>query len=104
MSKFSDFNYSPFTRSTNGQFNPKLYNNVGAVTGCTGVKRMLGGSRAPPNYYYGFKHVDTNAASALRGSYPPIVTQSHSQCAGRRKRTRRRTNRKRKESNKNCDI
>ena len=89
MSKFSDFSYSPYTNSTNSQFNPNLYNKTGAVTGCTGIKKILGGSRSPPNYYYGFKQVDQNTASALRGSYPPMVTRSHSQCAGKRRRTRR---------------
>ena len=101
MSKFSDCRYTPYTNSTNSQFNPALYSNTGAVTGCVGTKSMSGGGDIPTSSYYGLKSVDQNAASALRGSYPPMTVQSHSQCAGSRKRRgKKRTNTRRKKGSK----
>lgn len=90
MSKYSDFRYTPYTNSTNSQFNPALYNNKGAITGCVGTKDMSGGGDIPTSSYYGLKTIDNNTASVLRGSYPPMTVQSHSQCAGSRKRGRKR--------------
>ena len=89
MSKFATFRYSPYTNSTNSQFNPALYNNKGAITGCVGTKDMRGGENIKTSSYYGLKAVDQNTASVLRGSYAPIVVQSHSQCAGGKKRKSR---------------
>ena len=93
MSKFSNFRYSPYTNSTNSQFNPVLYNNKGAITGCVGAKDMRGGENIKTSSYYGLKAVDQNTASVLRGSYAPVLVQSHSQCAGGRKRKSRKMKR-----------
>ena len=63
MSKFSDFSYSPYTNSTNSQFNPALYNNKGANAGCVGTKNMAGGSNITTSSFYGLKSVDADTAS-----------------------------------------
>ncbi len=93
MSKFSNFRYTPYTNSTNSQFNPTLYNNKGAITGCVGAKNMRGGETLKTSTYYGLKAVDDNTASLLRGSYAPVLIQSHSQCAGGKKRKSRKMKR-----------
>lgn len=106
MSKYSSFNPSPYTHSTNSQFNPKLYNKVGAVTGCVGTKDMSGGANVPTSSYYGLKTVDAGTASMMRGSYAPIEIQSHSQCAGSRKKRKpskkMKTNKRKHGKSKKC--
>ena len=105
MSKFSDFSYSPYTNSTNSQFNPALYNNKGANAGCVGTKNMAGGSNITTSSFYGLKSVDADTASTMRGSYAPVTIQSHSQCAGSRKRrSKKGTKKSRKYVRKTCGM